>query len=209
MQKYAKELLGALRSVIDSPVCELDYNNTYELLVAVILSAQCTDKRVNMVTPELFAKYPTVQDLAMADLLEVERIIRPCGTFRIKAKNIINASKMIVNEMQGVVPQDMDKLTSLPGVGRKTASVVLAVGYNIPAMPVDTHILRVANRLGIVSSDDPKVVEDKLKEVFDKKDWIELHHLILLFGRYYCKAIGYRCEGCKLQHLCKYKAKNR
>jgi len=203
LDKYALDLLNTLRSVIKDPVCELNYSNVFELLIAVMLSAQCTDRRVNMVTPALFAKYPTCEALADADISDVESIIHSCGTYRVKAKNIVQTSRVIAKKYNGIVPDDIDMLTTLPGVGRKTASVVLSVGYNIPAMPVDTHILRVSNRLGIVSSDDPRVVEEQLRSMYPREYWIELHHLILLFGRYHCKAIGYKCADCVMQQLCK------
>ncbi len=203
LDKYALDLLNTLRSIIKDPVCELNYSNVFELLIAVMLSAQCTDKRVNMVTPTLFAKYPTCETLADADISDVESIIHSCGTYRVKAKNIVQTSRVIAEKYNGVVPDDIDVLITLPGVGRKTASVVLSVGYNIPAMPVDTHILRVSNRLGIASSDEPRVVEEQLRSMYPREHWIELHHLMLLFGRYHCKAIAYKCDGCVMQQLCK------
>ena len=202
-----RKILDALREVIPDLKCELEYKTIFQLLVAVVLSAQCTDKRVNMVTPILFLRYPDAKSMAQADVKDVEEIIRPCGTYRVKAKNIISLSKSIVNNFGGDVPRTIEELTTLAGVGRKTASVVLAEGYKIPAFPVDTHVLRVSNRLGLVNSDDPVVVEQKMKEIFPKDTWIDLHYMLVLFGRYHCKAIGYRCVNCKLKHLCQYDSK--
>ena len=184
--------------------CELKFNNNFELIVSVILSAQCTDKRVVSITPKLFAKYPTAHDLARADISDVENIIKPCGFYHNKARNIIECSKDLDEKYGGVVPSDFDKLVSLKGVGRKTASVVLVVGFNEPAMPVDTHVFRVSNRLGI---GDPKSVvacEKRLKENVPRSSWTNFHSRMVLFGRYNCKAIKPMCENCKLQDICLY-----
>jgi len=208
MDKNLRKIYTNLKTLIKDVRCELNYSNIYELLIAVVLSAQCTDKRVNMVTVELFNKYPTVYDLANAEVDKVEKIIHSLGTYKIKSKNIINLSKDIVSKYNGQVPNTIDELTTLPGVGRKTASVVLAEGYKIPAFPVDTHILRVANRLGLVKTDNPDMVEKEMKKLFPKEYWIELHQLLVLFGRYHCKAIGYRCNNCIMQDCCKFSKTN-
>ena len=202
------ELVSLLKELIPDLKCELEYKTIYQLLVAVVLSAQCTDKRVNTVTPVLFAKYPDAISMSSADVKDIEEIIRPCGTYRIKAKNLILLSQKLVSDFGGKVPKTIDELITLAGVGRKTASVVLAEGYKIPAFPVDTHVLRVTNRLGLVKSNDPLVVEKQMKALFPKELWIDLHYLLVLFGRYHCKAIGYRCGGCTVKHLCQYKSKN-
>ena len=203
------EIYNELKKVVPELKCELNYKNMFELIVAVVLSAQCTDKRVNLVTPELFAKYPTCYDLAKANIDDVIKIIHSCGTYTIKAKNIIALSEMMVNKYDGQVPDTIEELTQLPGVGRKTANVVMAEGYKIPAFPVDTHVLRVCNRLGFVETNDPNEVEIKMKELFPMENWIELHYLLLLFGRYHCKAIGYDCTKCELSKFCKFYSRNR
>jgi len=203
MGNTSNEIFINLSNLIKEPVCELNFRNNFELIIAVVLSAQCTDKRVNMVTPILFEKYPNCKDLANADLLDVENIIRPLGFFKVKSKNIINLSKELLSNFNGQVPNNMEELLTLSGVGRKTANVVLAVGFNIPAIPVDTHLIRVSNRLGFTTSEDPKVIEKDLQKLFNKELWIDVHHLLLLFGRYYCKAISPKCEGCVLRKYCK------
>lgn len=201
------EIYNRLKQLITNLECELNYKTIFQLLVAVVLSAQCTDKRVNMVTPELFERYPDAETMSRANIEDVEGIIRPCGTYRVKAKNIIELSKVLVSNFDGVVPKTIDELILLPGVGRKTANVILAEGYKIPALPVDTHILRVSNRLGLAMSDDPNIVEKTLKNKYPQNLWIELHYLLLLFGRYYCKALGYNCTQCVLFDLCNYSDK--
>lgn len=200
-----EKLLTKLRSIIKNPVSELEYNDSFQLLIAVILSAQCTDKRVNTVTKELFLKWGTAELLAKAPLEEVERVIKPCGFYHNKSKNIIECSRQIVERYDGQVPSDLKALMSLSGVGRKTANVVLAVAFNTPAIPVDTHVYRVSRRLGLSQAQNVRDVENDLMSSFDKKDWSELHHLILLFGRYYCTARNPKCDGCVLSEICKYK----
>lgn len=204
-----KKVYNQLKTVISQPLCELDYHSTFELLIAVILSAQCTDKRVNIVTKELFKKYKTPQAFAACDLNQLEEIIKPCGFYKMKAKHIKNACQKLVKEFGGQVPQDMDKLMTLDGVGRKTASVVLAVGFGIPAVPVDTHVQRVSNRLGFCTTTSVEDTEKELKKLFDKKDWIDMHHVILLYGRYYCMARNPKCETCMVKNDCEYYKKSR
>lgn len=204
MTKY-DDIVATLRSIIDNPKSELEFNNNFELLVAVVLSAQCTDKRVNVVTKELFKEYNTPEKLANAKISDIEAIIRPCGYFRNKARNIIEASKQIVENFNGQVPSGMDELTSLAGVGRKTANVVRAVGFNIPSMPVDTHVFRVSNRLGLANAKNVNNTEKQLLKNIKQEDLIDVHHLLILFGRYYCKAISPKCNICPLVDKCKYK----
>lgn len=199
-------IIKTLRSMIPNPVCELDYQNVFELLCAVILSAQTTDKRVNTVTKELFAKFPDCDALENAPYETVLEIIRPVGLAPSKARNLIRMAKQLKEEFSGIVPKTREELERLPGVGRKTASVVLAVGYQIPAMPVDTHLHRVAIRLGYAPAvADVKQVEEQLCRYIPKEDWIEAHHLLLLFGRYHCKAIHPQCEDCRLKPYCRKK----
>ena len=205
-KKIADKIIKLLDEYIPNPVTELEYNSDFQLLVAVILSAQCTDKRVNIVTKELFKQYKTPQDFANMDLATLESLIHPCGFYHNKAVNIINCSKMIVEKFNGQVPTNFDDLVSLPGVGRKTANVMLIVAFNTPAIPVDTHIFRVSNRLGLTNAKNEIDCEEQLVKLFaDKKElWGKIHHLILLYGRYNCKAINPMCDNCIISQYCKY-----
>lgn len=207
-KKTAYEIFDILIDLIKYPKTELIYSTDFELLVAVILSAQCTDKRVNLVTKDLFKKYNTPIQFAGLKQEELEILIHPCGFYKNKAKNIIEASKVIVEKYNGCVPQDFDELVKLPGVGRKTASVMLIVAYNLPAMPVDTHVFRVSNRIGLAKTNNVLECENQLKKLYKKDDWGNLHHLLILFGRYYCKAIKPQCENCVLKNYCSYFSKN-
>ena len=183
--------------------CELSGETPFEFLVSVILSSQCTDKRVNMTTPTLFAKYKRPQDFVKADILDIESIIRPCGFYHNKARNIVLLSHALLDKFDGVVPNTLDELMSLPGVGMKTAKVVLGFVFNQNVMAVDTHVLRVSNRLGIVDEKNADKCSIKLEKYF-KTDVQKLHHRFVLFGRYYCKAISPKCEMCQLKSICKY-----
>ena len=205
-KEKSNEILGILKTIIDNPKCELNYNNIFELLIAVILSAQTTDKRVNEVTAILFDRYKTIKDLKEASEIDVEEIIRPLGLSRSKSKNIISVANSIYYDFNSNVPSTIEELTTLKGVGRKTASVVLVEGFKIPAFPVDTHLIRMANRLGYSKSSDPIVVEKAYKKYIDKSEWGISHHLFLLFGRYHCKAISPKCDNCKLKNYCKKKS---
>jgi endonuclease-3 len=200
-----KRLLVDLRKIIPNPKSELEFNSVFELLVAVMLSAQCTDKRVNIITRELFKKYNSPEQFANLEEGELEELIKSCNYYKNKAKNIIEASKILVGKFGGDVPSGHKDLVSLPGVGNKTANVVQAVGFNIQAFAVDTHILRVANRLGLANTDNPTKCEVSLKEIFKDMDFCEVHHLMLLFGRYYCTAKKPKCENCVFIDICKYK----
>ncbi len=202
----SNEIISTLREIIKNPVCELNYSNPFELLCAVMLSAQTTDKRVNIVTLSLFDKYKTPLSLMNASYDDVYEIIKPVGLAKNKANNLINLARAIHTNYNDLVPNTLCELIKLPGVGRKTASVVLAVGFNIPAMPVDTHLHRMAIRFGYVRIGASVLeAEEAYKKYIDKEDWIEAHHLFLLFGRYYCKALNPICDGCKLKSKCKYK----
>lgn len=195
-----------LDELFPNPRCELNYNKDYELLIAVMLSAQTTDKRVNMVTDILFKKYDSLDKLATANIDDIVNIIRPIGTFNKKANNIINISKNLLNDKSGVVPNDRNYLESLDGVGRKTTNVVLSNLYDEPCIAVDTHVSRVSKRLGIANEkDDVLVIERKLNKVFPKDKLNRLHHQLVLFGRYYCKAKKPTCDNCKLKDICKKK----
>lgn len=197
------DIFDILDKLIPNPESELEYSNEFELLVAVMLSAQCTDKRVNIITRELFKVYKTPEDFAGLTIEELEKYIKSCNYYHNKAKNIINASKQIVESFGGKVPVTHEDLITLAGVGNKTANVVQAVAFGHQALPVDTHILRVSNRLGFVNTKNPDICERELKVIFEGLDYGKLHHLLLLFGRYYCTARNPKCEGCVLKDKCK------
>jgi len=189
--------------------CELKFNSVFELLVSVILSAQCTDKRVNAVTRELFKRYDTPRAFAALSEEELGKLIFSCGFYRNKAKNIIAASREILSKYGGRVPDAFDELINLPGVGRKTANVVLAAGFNKPAIAVDTHVFRVANRLGIAKGKTPDEVERNLTKFFQPEDYTEIHHLLIFHGRYVCAARKPDCADCLLKGLCEYAQNNK
>ena len=195
-----------LDELFPHPKCELNYNNDYELLIAIVLSAQTTDKRVNSVTPMLFGKYSTLEKLMNADIKDVEVILRPLGSFRKKASYVKEIARILVSIYNGKVPTNRKCLEAMPGVGRKTVNVFLGEFYNIPTIAVDTHVERVSKRLGLAKdSDDVRGVEEKLKRKFKREDWAKGHLQLVLFGRYHCKAISPNCEECKLNSICKYK----
>lgn len=198
------EIIDILEKEYSYARCELDYNNAFELLIAVVLSAQTTDKSVNKVTPLLFKKYNNPYDLMIANIDDVKEIIKPIGLSENKSKNIINLSKMLVELFDGIVPNRRDDLMKLPGVGRKTANVVLSEYFKIPAMPVDTHVLRVSKKLGLVSNDaDPLKAEKELEKIIDHDKLSNAHLWLLFFGRYCCKAKKPLCDICKLRKFCK------
>ena len=185
--------------------CGLDYNNIFELIVAVSLSAQTMDVSVNKVTPILFAKYKDAYSLANADVKDVEDIIRSIGLYKNKARNIINLSKELINKFDGNVPNTLDDLMSLSGVGYKTASVVLVEGFKIPAFPVDTHISRISKRVGLVKESlDPTEISYSLMKLYDKSLYHKLHHQMIYLGRYTCKSQKPNCDECLMKEFCKY-----
>ena len=198
-----------LDELYPSPKCELNYNTDYELLISIVLSAQTTDKRVNMVTSVLFSKYNSLEALKAANLSDLEDIIRSIGSFRKKSIYIKEIANILVNDYNSKVPNDHNLLIKLPGVGRKTANVFLAEYYNYPYIGVDTHVERVSKRLGLCNKkDNVLTIEKKLEKIFDKKDWAKRHLQLVLFGRYHCRAINPNCETCKLRDICKEKKKN-
>ena len=184
--------------------CELLFETPYQLLVAVILSAQCTDKRVNEVTRVLFKKYPTPENIAALSQDALEKEIKSCGFYHNKAKNILAATEILLKEYHGVVPEDRDELMKLPGVGRKTANVVYAVAFGGDAIPVDTHVFRLSHRLALSDADDPTGVEMDLNRAFPEDTWSRLHHLLIHHGRYICKAQSPKCGECLLREGCRY-----
>lgn len=195
-------VMEGLDKMYNDPHCELNYKTPFELLVAVILSAQCTDKRVNQVTTELFKVANKPEDFVNMPLGELEKWIHPCGFFRNKAKAIQSASRDIIDRFGGEVPKDFDDLTSLAGVGRKTANVMISEVFGGDAFAVDTHVLRTSNRLGLVKTENPDVCEAELKKIFPKKNWSKMHYQMVLFGRYTCKAMKPDCYNCAFKDKC-------
>lgn len=206
--KRAQKILDELKKMHPDAGCELNYGTPFELLVAVILSAQCTDKRVNEVTKDLFKKYNNPEQYATMTPAELEPLIHSCGFFHNKAVNIIGAAKGIVDRFGGEVPKTMAELTSLPGVGRKTASVVMTVAFDEPAMPVDTHVFRVSGRLGLSHGKNPEQVEKDLKDLYPPSYWNIVHHTLIFHGRYICKALRPNCSECTLTEYCPYFKEN-
>ena len=193
-----------LDEIFPNPKCELIYHNDYELLIAIVLSAQTTDKRVNMVTPILFSKYPTLEKLSEAPIDLLEEILKPIGSFRKKAVYVKDIAYNLTTKYQGVVPTDREKLEKLKGVGRKTINVFLSEYYNYPAIAVDTHVERISKRLRIASKKATVLeVEEKLQKFFPKDEWAKRHLQLVLFGRYYCKAVKPDCSSCPLKELCR------
>ncbi|MBG0762490.1 endonuclease III [Acholeplasma laidlawii] len=194
-----------LEELFPDAKAELDFTNNFELIVAVVLSAQTTDIAVNKVTKDLFKKYPTPNDLMHADVEDVMETIKTIGLYKTKARNIIGLAKRLVEDYGGLVPSERKDLESLPGVGRKTANVVLSNAFGIPALAVDTHILRISKRLGLADeTDDALEVEMKLNNQFPKELWHKLHHQLIFFGRYHCIARKPNCDTCKMQDICPY-----
>lgn len=193
-----------LDELFPNPVCELVYNSDYQLLMAIVLSAQSTDKRVNSVTPILFSRYSSLEDIRRADLKDLEVIIRPIGSYRKKSFYLKEIAGILVEQYNGVVPQNYEDLIKLPGVGRKTANVFLSEYYNYPAIAVDTHVERVSKRLGLADDSDSVLdIEQKLMNYFLRNDWSKRHLQLVLFGRYKCKAVKPMCDDCMLCSICK------
>ena len=204
MKRNSQLIIDSLNVLYPNAKCELKHKNNFELLIAVILSAQTTDERVNMVTPFLFKKYKNASQLAKAKLKDVEEIIKPIGLYKNKAKNIVETSKVLVAKHNGRVPKIREELEDLPGVGRKTANIILNNCFGDPTFAVDTHVSRVSKRLGIAKKDDIVYeIEKKLMNYFPKDAWGKLHHQFIFFGRYKCKAIKPECEDCPFIKMCK------
>lgn len=202
------EIIARLKTMYPDARCELEHKSAYELLVATILSAQSTDKRVNMVTGELFNVADTPQKMLDLGEEKLKDYIRSIGFYNNKSKNIISMSEKLLKEYGGEVPSTMQELTSLPGVGRKTANVVLSNCFSVPAMAVDTHVNRLAHRLGFSDEKDLKKVEQDLVDKIDRNDLTLAHHLLIFHGRRMCKARNPLCDGCDLQNLCRYYSQN-
>ena len=204
MKKDVLEILQKVEELYPDPKCELVFHSNYELLVAVILSAQCTDKRVNVVTKELFKKFNTPQKMSTLSQNELENKIRSCGFFHNKAKHILECSKELVEKYGGEIPSNKDDLKNLAGVGEKTANVVLATAFGVPAIAVDTHVFRVSNRLGLANSKTVSWTQKNLEKNLPKDKWIKMHYALVLHGRYVCKSQNPLCGKCELKNYCKY-----
>lgn len=206
-RKRVTRILATLEQSIPDAKVALDSSNPLELLVATILSAQCTDERVNQVTPNLFAKYRTAGDFAKADPAELESLIKSTGFYKSKAKHLIGCGKTLVANFRGEIPQAMEELTTLPGVGRKTANVILGSYFGEPAVVVDTHVKRVANRLDLTRSQDPTKIEEDLQSLMPKAQWTIGAQRLLLHGRHVCQARTPQCDHCSLYDLCEWEGK--
>lgn len=201
-RKTALDMAEKLFELYPDADCELTFDSTFQLLTAVIMSAQTTDVQVNKVTPELFNRFPTARDLAEAPLEEIKKIIRPTGYFNAKAKNIQSCAMALVERFDGEVPTTLEELTTLPGVGRKTANVVLGVAYSVPGWTVDTHVQRLSRRLGLTRQTDPYKIEKDLQKIFPEKDWSKLSITLIWHGRRLCFARKPDCPQCPINHLC-------
>ena len=204
-----KERMNFISQYVDSlfpnAKCELFYSKDYELVIAVMLSAQTTDKAVNEVTRSLFSKFPSLEAIEKAPIEDIEEEIKSLGLYKNKAKNIKGIAHTILTEFNGVLPSDKDLLQRLPGIGNKSAGVIRIEVFKIPDLPVDTHIIRISNRLGIANSkDEPIDIERKLKKLIPESNWIKTHHQLIHFGRYFCLARSPKCKECKLRDICKY-----
>lgn len=205
-----EQIIKTLDQMFPDAHVELIHKNHYELLVAVVLSAQTTDVSVNKVTPKLFETYPTPFDLAKASFLNVEKLIKTIGLYRNKSKNIIKLAQQLVERFDGIVPNNRKDLESLPGVGRKTANVVLSNAFDVPALAVDTHVARVSIRLGLAKKDDSVLqIEKKLNRKLPRESWTKMHHQMIFFGRYHCLAKKPKCKTCPLYDICKFKDKDK
>ena len=199
------EIIETLKKLYPDAKCSLDFKTPFQMMVAVVLSAQCTDARVNQVTPEIFEKYPEPKDFADMDIKLLEKLIHSCGFYKTKAKNIKAASEIIVNKYNGVLPNTMEELISLPGVGRKSANVIMLEAFNNPqGIAVDTHAKRISNRLGLVNTKNPYICEKTLMKLFEKAKWGKLHLQLVHFGRYICKAQKPLCDKCPFCEICIY-----
>lgn len=199
-----ERIFAYLEELFPDAHCELEYTKDYELLIAIILSAQCTDKRVNMVTREMFKKYTTLESINAASLNDIENEIKSLGLFKNKAKSIKETVKILIEEYDGKIPEDKSLLIKLPGVGNKTANVFRAEWLKEPEIAVDTHVARVSKRLGFANEkDDVGVVEKKLRKQLKREQYIKAHHLLIHFGRYFCKAVNPNCTECQLKDICK------
>lgn len=203
MKKDAKKIVEALKRRYPDATCSLDFKTPFEMVVAVMLSAQCTDERVNKTTPDIFKKYSTPEDFANIDIELLEKLIHPCGFYKNKAKNIKACAKEIVKRFGGKVPQTMEELTSLPGVGRKSANVIMLEAFGkAEGIAVDTHCKRIANKMGLSKENEPEKIEQDLLKIFDKEDYKDINHLLVWHGRNTCIARNPKCEECPVKEMC-------
>lgn len=209
MKQKTKFILENLKEMYPDAKCELNHETSFQLLVATILSAQTTDKKVNEVTKELFKEYPDVDSFLTMSINELENRIKQIGLYRTKAKNIMIMCNQLKDNFNGEVPKTMEEITSLAGAGRKTANVVLSNAFGVPSIAVDTHVFRVSNRLGLADSDNVLEVEKQLQKELPKKEWTLTHHLLIFHGRYCCIARNPKCNECRLQSKCKYYKENK
>lgn len=208
-KKEVIQVLEILNVTYPEAKCELNFNTPFQLLIATVLSAQTTDKKVNEVTSKLFKEYPTVEDFITLEQRQLEEYIRQIGLYRNKAKNILALCRMLINEYEGKVPDKLEELVKLPGVGRKTANVVLSNAFGVPAIAVDTHVFRVSNRIGLAKADTVEETEDQLQKRIPKRFWSKAHHLLIWHGRRTCAARHPKCEVCSIEELCLYNRKNK
>lgn len=207
-QEITLKTIKALEKLYPDAKCSLAYNDAFQLLIATRLSAQCTDARVNIVTPALFSAFPTAQAMANADLTKVEELIKTCGLYKTKAKDLIGIGRMITDNYGGVVPDTIEELIKLPGVGRKTANLICGDIYGKPAVVTDTHFIRLCNRLGLVNTKDPKKVEDAMRKLLPPEKSSDFCHRTVLFGRDICTARKAYCEKCPVNEICPEGQKN-
>ena len=204
MENKVREIINILKERYPDALCALHYKKDYELMIAVRLSAQCTDARVNLITPALFAAYPTLQAMASADIAHVEELVHSCGFYKHKARDIVLGCRMLLDEYEGKVPDTMEKLLKIPGVGRKTANLLLGDLYGIPGSIVcDTHCIRICGRLGLSTGKDPEKVEQQLRKILPPEESSDFCQRIVLFGRDICTARSPKCAECPLAHLCR------
>ncbi len=206
-KQLALQVIGILEKVYPDALCSLTYEKPHELMIAGRLSAQCTDARVNMVTGELFAKYKTIDDFADADIHDIEEIIKPCGLYKTKALSIVTMCRQIRDDFGGEIPDNLDDLTKLSGIGRKTANLIMGDVFHKPAVVTDTHCIRITGRLGLVKSKEPAKVEQELLKILPPEKSSDLCHRLVLFGREYCKARGEKCTECPLAACCAARSK--
>ena len=202
-KERAVKAVEILKELYPDAICSLTASNPFELLVAVRLSAQCTDARVNIVTPALFERYKTIEEYANADVKEIEKYIHSCGFYKSKAESIVGMAQKILSDFNGKVPDTIEDLITLPGVGRKTANLIVGDIYGKPAIVVDTHCIRITNRLGLVAEKDPKKIEFALKKIIPAEEGSDFCHRIVLFGRDVCSARNPLCDACKMNEICK------
>lgn len=202
LKQKAADICTRLEAFYPDAVCSLIYSKPHELMIAGRLSAQCTDARVNIVTKELFSRYKTVEDFAQADVSDIEEIIKPCGLYKTKAQSIVLMCRQLLDRFGGAVPETIEELTTLSGIGRKTANLIMGDVHGLPAIVTDTHCIRITNRLGLTKSKDPKKVEEDLRRIISPEKSSDFCHRLVIFGRDICKARGEQCGRCPLCDLC-------